>query len=123
MRSIKSRGGLTRGRGFTESVRHQWVHTAHQCAIIHETTSEVTQVIMKSSEQHEEKGKVRKSRDFKNLFVVQNWFYQHNPFDESISGFKSISSGICSDGSVNCDETESVGKKIQEELDGVPFTM
>ena len=34
MRSIKSRGGLTRGRGFNESIRHQWVHTTHYCAVI-----------------------------------------------------------------------------------------
>ena len=28
VRSIKSRSGLTKGRGFTDSTRHQWVHTA-----------------------------------------------------------------------------------------------
>ena len=33
MRSLKSRGGLTRGRG-TESVRHQWVYTMHACATV-----------------------------------------------------------------------------------------
>ena len=27
MRSLKSRGGLTRGKGMTDSVRHQWVHS------------------------------------------------------------------------------------------------
>ena len=32
MRSLKSRGGLTRGRGLTESVRLTWVYTMHQCA-------------------------------------------------------------------------------------------
>ena len=29
MRSIKSRGGLTRGRGITETVRLQWIYTMH----------------------------------------------------------------------------------------------
>ena len=44
-RKKKSRGGLTRGRGFSESMRHQWVHTAHQCAVIHETMSTVTKIV------------------------------------------------------------------------------
>ena len=31
MRSIKSRGGLTRGRGITESVRTLWINTVQAC--------------------------------------------------------------------------------------------
>ena len=30
MASMKSRGGLTHGRGLTDSVRNQWVHTIVQ---------------------------------------------------------------------------------------------
>ena len=121
MRSIKSRGGLTRGRGFSESMRHQWVHTAHQCAVIHETMSTVTKIVSKSSEQHEEFGKSRMSRDSADLTIVQDWFLEHNPFDESITEFKSVSTGICDNGSVNCDDSEQIGKKIQEDLDNVFF--
>ena len=50
MRSIKSRGGLTRGRGFTESTRHQWVHTA----VIHEAMTSTTKSTLGNSEQHVE---------------------------------------------------------------------
>ena len=39
MRSIKSRGGLTRGRGLTDSVRHQWIYSMHKCAGIHNSFS------------------------------------------------------------------------------------
>ena len=35
MKSIKSRGGLTHGRGLTESVRLQWVLSTHKCAAVH----------------------------------------------------------------------------------------
>ena len=31
MRSVKSRGGLTRGRGMTESVIAKWIHSMHRC--------------------------------------------------------------------------------------------
>jgi len=34
MRALMSHGGLTRGRGFTESVRLSWVYTMHQCAAV-----------------------------------------------------------------------------------------
>ena len=35
MRPLKSRGGLTTGRGVTESVRLLWVRSMHRCADIH----------------------------------------------------------------------------------------
>ena len=34
--SLKIRGGLTQGRGMTESVRYQWVYIMHQRAAIHD---------------------------------------------------------------------------------------
>ena len=36
IRSLKSRGGLTRGRGMTESVRQQWLYSTQACAEIHD---------------------------------------------------------------------------------------
>lgn len=35
MRTVKSRGGLTRARGMTESVLLLWVLSGHKCAEIH----------------------------------------------------------------------------------------
>ena len=35
MRSLKSRGGLTRGRGVTETVRLSWIHSMHGAASVH----------------------------------------------------------------------------------------
>ena len=72
MRSIKSRGGLTRGRGFTESTRHQWVHTAHQCAGIHDAMTSTTKLNLDSSEQHIELGTTRRNRDTLDLSKVQD---------------------------------------------------
>ena len=36
IRSLKSRGGLTRGRGMTESVRQQWLYSTQACVAIHD---------------------------------------------------------------------------------------
>ena len=116
MRSIKSRG-----RGFEESTRNQWVHTAHHCTVIHQAMSSVTNVTSKSSEQHEELGKSRLCRDASDLAAIQNWFVVNNPSDDSIADFKSLSTGVCDNGTINCDSTEKIGKEIQEGLDGISF--
>ena len=56
IRSLKSRGGITRGRGVTESVRVLWTNTAHRCGAIHEPMTNLTGKKRKSSEQHLELG-------------------------------------------------------------------
>ena len=63
MRTIKNRGGLTRGRGFTEAVRLLWVHTMHKCSAVHDAMSEIIDSKHETSEQHIELGKSRVSRD------------------------------------------------------------
>ena len=42
MRSLKSRGGITRGRGISESVRITWIGTIHHCANVHDAASNFT---------------------------------------------------------------------------------
>ena len=44
----------------SESVRHQWVHTNHACAAIHDAMSKIINLSLLSSEQHVEMGKTRK---------------------------------------------------------------
>ena len=116
MRSVKSRGGFIRGRCLTESTRHQWVHTAHQYAVIHEA---VTSTIKTNSEQHVELGVSRKNRDVSDLPRIQVWFREHNPFEAGPE--LRPSTGMCNDGTVNCDNSGKVGKEIQEQFDNVYF--
>ena len=121
MRSIKSRGGLTRGRGVTESVRLQWIFSMHKCAEIHEAMTTTTNMKTKASEQHIELGKSRCKRDFEDLLKIHEWFDQHEPFDLKESKLRSLSSGLTTiegDG-INPDKAEEVGLKIQMQLDGL----
>ena len=76
MRSIKYRGGLTR---FTESTRHQLVHTAHQYAVIHEAMTGTTKSTLENSEQHIELGTTRRNRDVSDLKTIQdcNLYVKH----------------------------------------------
>ena len=121
MKSIKSRAGLTRGRGMTESVRHQWVFTNHACAAIHDAMTKITNLPLLSSEQHVEMGKTRKERDYKDLLTLYDWLSTHSAFNAADDRLRSISSGIAVPDSsrlINCDNTEGTGEAIQKGLDG-----
>ena len=74
MRSIKSRGGLTRARGFTDSVRLMWVHSAHVCGEVHNAMTILTGLQHQTSEQHIKLGRSRIKRDNSDSIKVQNWF-------------------------------------------------
>ena len=124
MRAVKSRGGLTRGRGFSESVRHQWVHTAHECASVHDAMTMLSKLQLTSSEQHVEMGPTRISRDIGDAQIVYEWLKSHNPFSGEDQRLRSISTGVIADETsfINCDETEKIGQQIHEKLDGVPLS-
>ena len=121
MRSIKSRSGLTKGRGLSEGICHQWVHTAHYCTVIHQTMSSVTKIVSKGSKQHEDLDKWRICRDSIDLATIQDWSLENNPFDKWITEFMSLSTGICDNGTVTCDKMEQIRKKIPEDLNDICF--
>ena len=80
----------------------------------------ISKSTLANSEQHVELGVSRRNHDVSDLSKIQAWFREHNPF-EGGPEFKSLSTRICSDGTVNCDNSEKVGKEIQEQLDNVYF--
>ena len=94
MRSLKSRGGLTRGRGVTETVRVMWLNSMHRCAGVHNAMSNLTGAQHKTSEQHIELGKGRVKKDNEDLMKLLTWFQIHDPFDINLGTLRSISSGI-----------------------------
>ena len=124
MRSLKTRGGLTHGRGMTDNVVLTWVHTIHVCASIHDAMATLTGNTHKTSNQHVELGKSRMKRDNNDLEKVRTWFESHNPFDECNPLLRSIATGVTSteaDG-INCDDAEAVGEAIQKQLTGVSYS-
>ena len=56
MRSLKSTGGLTRGRGFEDNVRHLWVKSVTYTATVHESMISLSSVNMGSSDQNKTMG-------------------------------------------------------------------
>ena len=116
MRSIKSRGRLTRGRGMTDTVCLTWTHSMHSCADVHNSMMELTNLQHKTSEQHIELGKNRIKRDNADFKKIELFFEVHNPFDPEEPDLRNLFTGLTAktDDQINCDQTEEIGKIINE---------
>jgi len=49
--------------------------------------------------------------------VNTSWLTEHNPFNGS--ELRSLSTGVCDNGSINCDDAEEIGEKLQKKIDNV----
>ena len=124
MRSLKTRGGLTRGRGMSENVMLTWVHTIHICAQIHNSMTKITGNYHKTSNQHTEIGTNRIKPDNEDLQKIKLSLETHDPFDENEPFLKNIATGVTAteEDGINSDTAENIGQEIQNKLDGAPFT-
>ena len=66
MRSVKTTGGLTRGRGTGESQRASWLLSMPVCAEINAAMQNLTEIGFSTSEQRKEMSLSRLKRDEKN---------------------------------------------------------
>lgn len=105
MRSLKSRRGLTRGKGFTPpSVRTLWLQSVHSCSSMYNAMTDVTNYCHSTSHQHEELGRSRIKRDHSDLETLLEWFNTNNPFDVNRSELQSLSSGLIADDNIICND-------------------
>ena len=121
MRSIKTRGGLTRGRGMSESVQHMWKLILHTCASVHDSMMDLTGLMIKSSEQHVDVTEARRCKDTHDYEKIKNWLEERNPFIYSDENLHSLSTGLTSTigkDAANCEESKKLGKEIHNKLDG-----
>ena len=125
MRSVKSRGGLTRGRGMNESVRHMWGLTLIYSASMHDAMINLTGIFTKSSEQHIDLRPSRRKQDKEQGLKFTAWLQERNPFGFEDENLHSLSTEIISmarKDSVNCEDAEELGLKIKKELDNVSLS-
>lgn len=122
MRSIKSQGGLTEGRGMTESVRHLWVLSLSSSANVQSAMMELTGAQIQSSEQHADLGITRRKHDFRDCQKFHAWLTERNPFLVEDKNLHSLSTGLVSIvgvDDVTCDSAEEIGCAIQQSFDGL----
>lgn len=74
MRSLKTSGGLTRGRGFTEQQRLIWLLSMPACADTNRAMQELTGVKSNSGEQNKDMTKARQKRDAKDTLAILTTF-------------------------------------------------
>jgi len=79
MRSIKTRGGLTRGRGMHETARETWLGTLSTCAGVRAALAHITESERGSSD-HIEVGKSRMERDLKDFCKIKSFLLVCSPF-------------------------------------------
>ena len=118
MRSLKTSGGLTRGRGMSEQQRAIWALSMPACASVNSSMQEITGVQGATSEQHQELSPSRTSRDWKDTFILIQYLQDRNPF---VCGEKlcNISNGVHAQAAVNVDECKMIGSKIIAKMEGL----
>lgn len=112
MRTLKSRGGLTHGRGLTESVRTSWVSCMHKSASIYDSLLHFLKLNDNDKEhEHKDLSSSRLKRDHSDICKLMDFFTIRNPFDICNSKLRSIYTGLSAseEDNVTCDIAEDVG--------------
>jgi hypothetical protein len=125
MKELKSRGGLTHGRGLTDSVRLMWVSTMHKMATVHSSLNSLLALDGVTQDfNHKESGSSRIQRDNNDMKKMLTWFENHNPFHVADGRLRNLWTGIAAGDTdqIDCDSAMDIGCKIMEKLDGLPFT-
>ena len=120
MRSGKSQGGLTHGRGMTDTVRTTWLSTLTQCSAVHAAMVNVTDTD-KCTGEHVEVTSVRMKRDMEDLHKVLEYLRTYSPFRmNDNSRLISLATGVAASvtDNVNCDIAQDLGYTSQQRWDG-----
>ena len=87
---------------------------------MHDVMTNLTGIVTKSSEQHTDLRASRRKQDKEHGLKFTAWLQERNPFGFEDENLHSLSTGIISmtsKDSVNCEDAEELGLKIQKELD------
>ena len=111
MRSLKTTGGLTRGRGFSETQSLLWVLSMSACAEINSSMLQLTNVKYNTCEQHRETTYARVARDANDTQEVLLYLSQRSPFTAETS-IRNIATGVTASPHVSVHEPKGIGKHI-----------
>ena len=115
MRSVKTTGSLTRGRGLTETQRLVWLLSMPACAEVNGALQDLTAVTYNTSDQHKEATRARQERDSKDTEELLKFLQSRNPFTDDRC-LSSISTGVTADNEVIVDKANEIGSQILESM-------
>jgi len=119
----KSHGGLTHGRGMTETVRTTWLSTLADCSGIHTAMVQLSGT-EKVSAEHVGVTAPRMTRDRQDMDKIKKYLHTYSPFRyNDNSRLISLESGVATSSSdkVNCDIAQSLGYVSQQRWDSNSF--
>ena len=103
MRSIKTHGGLTRGKRMTENQRLVWVLSLPVCASINETMQMFSGVSYETSDQQKVVSAGRQARDVSDTVDLIGYLNERDPFVQNDSLFN-IANGMTAQEIVNVEK-------------------
>ena len=118
MRSLKTSGGQTRGRGMTEQQRLIWLLSMPACAETNRVMQEMSGVQYNLGEQNKDTTKARQKRDAKDTLVILTTLADRNPF-ASDPNLRNIMTGEKAENAVNIGRIRATGEKILSSMTGV----
>ena len=105
----------------SESVIMLWIRSMHACGTVPQAMASLTENTHSTSCQHKELGISRIKWYNNDLQNIRKWFEEVQPFNENREELFSLSAGLTANESVDCDDVEAIGQRIQEKMDGQNF--
>ena len=122
MRVIKTSGGLTGGRGISDSTLARWIKALPLTVALCNSLEDFTDAHLETSDQHKELRPCRQTKDNQDVNSFIQWFTAHPPFESRPANMLvSLTTGVIADESVNCDDALSVGIRSQKDMTGQNF--
>ena len=123
MRSINAPGGLSHGRGLTESTQASFVHAIPRCIPICHSLEEFCNVHPQTSDQHRDIRTASIAKDSEDDSSFYLWVSQHSPLQyKDVDGLVDVANGIVADSLANVDKAVELGQAIAESLNGITFS-
>ena len=115
MPSIKTVGGLIRGRGLNDLQRAIWLLSTPAVAEVNRAIQEFTEVTYATSDQHKEVSNSRIERDHNDSVKVAEYFLERFPFGQGRE-LINIDNGEVAHSSTNVYQAEEVAKRMMKEI-------
>ena len=122
MKQLKGPGGLTRGRGFTDSNVARFISAFPKCVPICHALEKFCGTFIDPTSPKIVFSKADEKRDCEHLNALVNWLESHSLFESRQNGeLINIANGIVAHESVNCDSAIEIGENSLSKMIGKNF--
>ncbi len=108
MKSVKTTGGLTRGKGMSEAQRLVWLTSRPSCLEINNTMQKFSSVSYSTSDQHKEATSARIERYLKDIMILLSFLRDRNSFNDDPT-LRNIITGVTAENKINAENAKRIG--------------